>query len=224
MNPIPQPCPLCEAGETFLFHRNDQREFRRCRACRLTFVPASHHLGRADELARYRTHQNRPDDPAYRAFLDRLAQHLAPKLEPGASGLDYGSGPGPTLSVMLEEQGFAMRLYDPFFAPDERALRETYDFITCTETVEHFARPAAEFGLFARLLRPGGWLGVMTQLLENDETFPGWWYHRDPTHIAFYRPETMRWIAARHHWRIETPSPSVTLFHRAAESAREDPR
>ena len=208
------PCPLCEATVTELFHRNAAREFWRCRQCQLTFVPVWQHLSREDERARYQTHQNCPTDPDYRAFLDRLARHLVPKLTAGAAGLDYGSGPGPTLSVMLAEHGFAMRLYDPFFAPDERPLRGTYDFITCTETVEHFAAPAGEFQRFDSLLQPGGWLGVMTQLLERDDAFPDWWYQRDPTHVCFYRPETMRWIAARYGWHMESPAPNVALFQK----------
>ena len=205
-------CPLCDAGRTGLFHRDDVREYRRCAHCALTFVPSSFHLSHKDEHARYRTHQNHPDDPGYRAFLDRLASRLVPKLTAGAAGLDYGSGPGPTLSVMLEEQGFAMRNYDPYFAPDETALAAGYDFITCTETVEHFASPAREFGRFGRMLRPGNWLGVMTQMLERDAGFADWWYRRDPTHICFYREETMRWIAAHYGWHMESPAPNVTLF------------
>ncbi len=35
----------------------------------------------------------------------------------------------------------------------------------------------------------------MTGILEDDVAFPGWWYRKDFTHIAFYRPETLAWIA-----------------------------
>ena len=70
---------------------------------------------------------------------------------------------------MLEEQGYRMSLYDPFFAPSPDALERRYDFITCTETVEHFYQPGKEFRRLDRLLRSGGWLGVMTEMLE-----PGW--------------------------------------------------
>jgi 2-polyprenyl-3-methyl-5-hydroxy-6-metoxy-1,4-benzoquinol methylase len=116
---------------------------------------------------------------------------------------------------MLAEQGFAMRWYDPLFAPDQGALHERYDFITCSETAEHFAAPAIEFQRLNSLLRPGGWLGVMTRILEDDAAFPQWWYHRDLTHIAFYRRETMNWIATRYGWRLEMPAPNVALFQKA---------
>jgi 2-polyprenyl-3-methyl-5-hydroxy-6-metoxy-1,4-benzoquinol methylase len=178
-------------------------------------VPTAQHIATAEALRIYRYHQNDPSDVNYRRFLNQLASHLPARLTPGAHGLDYGSGPGPTLAVMLAEQGFAMRWYDPLFAPDQGALHERYDFITCSETAEHFAAPAIEFQRLNSLLRPGGWLGVMTRILEDDAAFPQWWYHRDLTHIAFYRRETMNWIATRYGWRLEMPAPNVALFQKA---------
>ena len=161
---------------------------------------------------RYRQHRNRPDDPAYRAFLARLADPLIPRIPRGARGLDYGSGPGPTLSVMMEEAGFTMRIWDPFFAPDPAPLEETYDFVTCTETAEHFHDPGREFRRLAGLLRPGGWLGLMTGILRPDVDFREWWYVRDPTHVAFYAPETLEWVADRHGWLLHDVASTVVLF------------
>ena len=124
---------------------------------------------------------------------------LAARLPAGARGLDFGSGPGPTASVMMRERGFVLRDYDPFFAPDETFLRDTYAFVICTEVVEHFRRPAENFK-------------ILDALLEDDAAFPAWWYHRDATHIAFYRPETLIWIAARRGWTLERPSRDAALF------------
>ncbi|MEX0601220.1 MAG: class I SAM-dependent methyltransferase, partial [Rhodothermales bacterium] len=135
-------------------------------------------------------------------------------LPAGAAGLDYGSGPGPTLSVMLEERGHPMAIYDPFFAPDERVFDRSYDFITCSETVEHFFRPREEFERLYGLLRPGGWLGVMTRFV-TDRDFETWWYVRDATHVCFYRTETMYWIEEQFDWTLHLPAPDVALFQRA---------
>lgn len=131
---------------------------------------------------------------------------------PAPRGWTTGQDPAPTTSVMLAERDFRVTNYDPFFAPQSEALQRQYDFITCTETVEHFARPAEEFAQLAALLRPGGWLGVMTQMVESDEAFPAWWCHRDPTHVCFYGAAAMQWIARRHGWRIESPAANVVLF------------
>ncbi|MBI5247428.1 MAG: class I SAM-dependent methyltransferase [Elusimicrobia bacterium] len=205
-----EPCPLC-AGAARAFHRSD-REFLRCGTCALTFASASSHLSAEAERARYETHQNSPADAGYRDFLDKLLAPLSARLTPGASGLDFGSGPGPTVSVMMRERGFTMRDYDPHFSPDEAPLRAKYAFVTCTEVAEHLRRPAEVFKRLDGLLVPGGALGVLTGVLEDDAAFPAWWYHRDPTHIAFYRPETMAWLAKRFGWTLERPSRDAALF------------
>lgn len=166
----------------------------------------------ATERSRYEMHENDPGDVRYRRFLDRLREPLMARLMPGAQGLDYGSGPGPTLAPMLEEAGFAMRVYDPFFAPDPAATDRTYDFITCTETAEHFFAPGVEFDRLDALLRPGGWLGIMTQMRDEAESFESWWYVRDPTHVCFYHDATVRWIADRYGWQLVGPRETVWLF------------
>jgi hypothetical protein len=204
-------CPLCGGASAPFFGRTG-RDFLRCALCALTFVPESQHVTPEAEHARYATHQNDPKDAGYREFLDRLLAPMAARLPPGASGLDYGSGPGPTASVMMRERGFVMRDYDPYFAPDEDALSGTYAFITCTEVVEHLRRPAETFQCLAALLEPGGALGVLTGVLEDDAAFPAWWYHKDVTHVAFYRPETLGWIARRFGWTLERLSRDTALF------------
>lgn len=207
-------CPLCFSKPIRQFAIIDSNTYWRCDVCHLTFLSSESYLSPEDELARYLLHENSPEDCRYREFLSRLTDHLIPKLQPGAKGLDFGSGPGPTLSVMLEEAGFFMDIYDPYFAADTAPLEREYDFITCTETVEHFHRPATEFHRFDQMLRYGGWLGIMTEMLESDDVFANWWYHREPTHVCFYKQKTMAWIATRYSWRVEHPRKNVTLFYK----------
>lgn len=170
------------------------------------------HVTQDEELRHYQSHHNNPDDPRYRAFLDRLAIPLLAILPPGAMGLDYGCGPGPTLSVMLRERGFPTANYDPFFVPHGALLDQQYDFVTCTETAEHLFDPLEEFTRLFGMLRPGGVLAVMTQMVRASEPFESWRYARDPTHACFYRPGTMQWIATRFDRRVEMPERSVALF------------
>lgn len=113
----------------------------------------------------------------------------------------------------LRERGFPTACYDPYFAPDVNVLDRTYHFITCTETVEHFFEPRTEFDRLNRLLRPGGWLGVMTETMLSDERFAAWWYHSDPTHVSFYHEKTFAWIAEHYGWHLHSPSKNVALFH-----------
>lgn len=205
-------CPVCRLGSARAFADVDGRDYGRCLRCGATFLDPSQHPGPAEERAVYEQHRNDPGDPGYRRFLARLAGPLLARLAPGSRGLDYGCGPGPALAAMLHEAGHRVALYDPFFRPDAGVLSETYDFVTCTEVAEHFHRPAEELDRLGRLLRPGGWLGVMTCFQTDDAAFAGWHYRRDPTHVVFYREATFRRIAADRGWHCEVPAKDVALL------------
>lgn len=159
-------------------------------------------------------HRNDPRDEDYRRFLSRLAGPLLQRLPPQAEGLDYGCGPGPALADMFREAGHRMRLFDPLFSPDPEPLEGFYDFITCTEVIEHFHRPAEEFARLDRMFRPGGWLGFMTCFQTDDDRFASWHYRRDPTHVVFYRDVTLCHVARRFGWACEIPHKDVALMQK----------
>lgn len=209
-------CPVCRASRTLPFCIANGRDYWRCGTCGATFLDPRRRPDAAEEYAHYLHHENDPDDDGYRLFLARLAGPLIERLKPRRRGLDYGCGPGPALAAMLREAGHDVALYDPFFRPDRQALARTYDFISCTETAEHFHRPAEEFDRLDRLLRPGGWLGVMTCFQTDDSRFADWHYVRDPTHVVFYRKETFRHIAAMRRWVCEFPAKDVVLLRKPA--------
>ncbi|MEC5293317.1 class I SAM-dependent methyltransferase [Aurantimonas sp. C2-6-R+9] len=176
------------------------------------------HPSREAEYAHYLHHENHPDDPCYRRFLTKLTELLLAHLPEGSRGLDYGCGPGPALGAMLGEAGHEVALFDPFFHPDPAPLNQTYDFLTCTETAEHFHRPAEEFDRLMALVRPGGWLAIMTCFQTDDARFRDWHYRKDPTHVVFYREETMRYLTAFRNWSCDVPVKDVALMRRPAES------
>ena len=211
-------CPVCTAPAAPLMTL-EGRAYLRCPVCQARFLHPDHHPTRAVEHAHYRTHENHVDDPGYRRFLSKLADPLLARLAPGSSGLDHGCGPGPALAAMLREAGHAVALYDPVFAPDPAPLGRRHDFVTCTEVAEHFHRPAREFARLRGLVRPGGWLALMTCFQTEDARFAGWHYRRDPTHVVFYRAETFRHLAARWGWACEIPIKDVVLMRRPAGGA-----
>ena len=213
--PGPRPCPLC-GGAARRFLSEAGRDYLRCGTCALTFVPAEQHAEASRERARYAQHRNSPDDPGYREFLDRLLAPLSARLPPGARGLDYGCGPGPAASTMLRERGFEVTDYDPIFLNDATALSRTYDFIVATEVLEHLRRPADDLARLDGLLKPGGLLGATTCVLEDDAAFADWWYRKDFTHVAFYRPETLAWIGASFGWSLSRPSRDAFLFRKTS--------
>lgn len=207
-------CRLCESAAPLFASAFSGRYFR-CPQCDLVFRHPGEFPDAATERAYYDTHENAIDDPGYRGFLARLTATLFPRLPHGARGLDFGCGPAPALVAMGREAGFDMQGYDPWFAPNARLLAERYDFVTCTETVEHFHAPLAGFAQLDGLLSRGSWLGVMTGWPPaSQEAFERWHYHRDPTHVCFFGPRCLEWIAARFGWTFEFPAANVALFRK----------
>ena len=215
-------CPLCESCSPQTYYRQldpkgpqqgrVKREFYQCGRCQLVFVPAMFHLSAAAEKAEYDKHQNSPQDSGYRRFLARTLDPLSERLAPGASGLDFGCGPGPTLSVMLAEQGLKVANYDLYYYPDASLLAQPYDFITLTEVIEHLASPMQVLTQLARCLRPNSLLAVMTKRVESQNAFAQWHYKNDPTHIAFYSEATFTWIAEYFSWQLEIIAKDVVFF------------
>ena len=208
-------CPVCETPALVPFQTINDTPYHRCETCEATVMDKLAWLDEQAERAVYDLHRNDPGDEGYRRFLAKLTGPLLERLEPGARGLDFGCGPGPALAVMLREAGMEMALYDPFYYPDTSTLAQQYDFITCTEVVEHLHSPAEIFRQLDRLLVPGGLLGVMTCFQTDDERFANWHYRRDPTHIVFYRQTTMQWLASAHGWLLEIPGKDVAIFQKA---------
>ena len=211
-------CPLCNGTEVQKTSYDQYRDYFLCLTCQLIFVPSTQFLSPTDERARYDQHQNNPDDQRYRQFLSRLLIPLQKRLPPGSCGLDFGSGPGPTLSVMFNEIGHPMEIYDTFYAMEPSVLARHYDFITATEVLEHLHNPRQELDRLWTLLKPGGHLGIMTQLVEDGHSFSQWYYKRDLTHVCFYSRQTFQWLA--HWWQaeVEFADKNVILFQKLVPS------
>jgi SAM-dependent methyltransferase len=146
-------------------------------------------------------------------------------------GLDFGCGPGPTLCLLINEampkgsvtisnfdifyhndQSLLTPVGDPIISSSTSSSSDTkstpsiasgYDFITCTETAEHFFTPLTELTTMNRALKPGGLLALMTEYIPvRQDRFSGWSYIRDPTHVVLFSPATMKWIADHFGWQL----------------------
>lgn len=204
-------CPLCGTAEGRQFYR-DSRDYYRCSVCYLVFVPPNQFLSSQEERAQYDQHENLPDDPRYRRFLGRLCDPLVERVAPNSCGLDFGAGPGPTLSVMLEEAGHSMEIFDPFYAPESKLLQRQYDFITATEVVEHLHHPRKELDRLWTCLKPSGLLGIMTKRVIDQESFSSWHYKSEPTHVCFFSMETFRWLETHWYAKMTVLDNDVVLF------------
>lgn len=207
-------CQVCRHSSVRHFMNVGQQRYDRCDRCQATLLDPACYLSPAGEREIYELHENQINDPGYRRFLARLTDPLLEQLPPGAEGLDFGCGPGPALANLMQEAGMSVALYDPFFFPDPSLLRKDWDFVTCTEVAEHLHDAYAVFQQLVQMLRPGGWLGVMTCFQTDDSRFAGWHYRRDPTHVVFYRESTIAWLACHFGLTLTIPDKDVALLHK----------
>ena len=207
-------CPLCASSDIRNFFQDKQRSYLRCDNCKLTFVPKKYFLSEAAEKAEYDLHLNSPTDQGYRKFLSRLLIPLQKLLPPTTHGLDFGSGPGPTLSVMFEELGYKMTIYDKFYAHRPECLTQHYDFITATEVFEHLQQPHNTINQLWQALKPNGYLGIMTKLVRDHAAFTNWHYKNDLTHVIFFSQKTFSWLAAQWHAEVTFIDNDVIIIKR----------
>ncbi len=207
-------CPLCQSEHIEDYSQDKHRDYLLCRSCHLVFVPKKQFLSADKEKARYDEHNNSPADLSYRNFLQRIFTPMHKRLKSGSAGLDFGSGPGPTLSIMFQDAGYRMSIYDHFFAHNPEVFTKHYDFITATEVVEHLHQPAKELDKLWNCLKTGGLLGIMTKQLVSREAFQNWHYKRDLTHVCFFSRKTFQCLA--HEWdaSIEYIDNDIVLFYK----------
>ena len=196
-------CIVCKNQEAVDFKNIKQKRYWKCSYCEAIFLDKEFYLSSNDEYKHYLTHNNDVNDPRYKKFLSNLMLPLIERIKLNSIGLDYGCGPGPALSLMLREKGYQMLNYDPFFHSKKRNLLKKYDFICCSETVEHFHNPFGEFTRFNELLNNNGTIGIMTNFHSEQDIFENWYYIKDPTHVVFYNKKTFQIIAKIFDWDCE---------------------
>lgn len=207
-------CPLCQSLDINNYFEDKRRAYLQCTQCELVFVNPEQRLDTEAEKAHYDMHENDPTDEGYRRFLSRVADPILKRIEPASHGIDFGCGPGPTLSLMLEEQGHTMSLYDIYYHPDNSVLEKQYDLMTSTEVIEHLYDPDSVWQQWLNLVKPGGWIGLMTKLVINVEAFANWHYKNDPTHVVFFSRNTFQYLAERDQLELEFIGNDVILLRK----------
>jgi len=197
MQSTTEPCPLCASRNSKHYFEDKRRTYLQCQNCQLVFVPKTFYLSAELEKKEYDKHRNDSADEGYRQFLSRIANPLIELLPSKSHGLDFGCGPGPTLSKMLEERGHTVDLYDHYYFNIDSVWKRNYDFITATEVVEHLYQPGAELKRLWQHLVSGGYLALMTKLVIDKDAFANWHYKNDPTHVCFYSFETFAWLSGQ---------------------------
>ncbi|KZN31545.1 class I SAM-dependent methyltransferase [Pseudoalteromonas luteoviolacea] len=202
-NPQTLQCGLCGGEQLEHYHQDKFRDYWQCQGCKLVSVAKWQRLTPQAEKAIYDSHENDLNDQGYRRFLSRVFEPVSARLVGVSDGLDFGCGPGPLLAKMFSEAGHTMAVYDLYYANDTSVLERTYDFITCTEVIEHLAQPGKVLEQLISLLNPGAPLAMMTKLVIDHTRFASWHYKNDQTHISFFSRETFKYIAKQLNTDIE---------------------
>lgn len=186
-------CPLCNSNSKS-YYKYKQQEFLKCTNCCSVFLHPQHYVSLTDEKAHYNTHNNDPFDIRYQNFVRPVITIITKHFSQKDTGLDFGSGTGSPIVKLLTDYGYTISQYDLFFHPDAAVLQKQYNYITCTETAEHFKEPYKEFLQLRKMLLSNGKLVLMTVLLDENIDFEKWYYKDDPTHVFFYHPKAFEWI------------------------------
>lgn len=202
-------CPLCQ-GAAQEFYGKD---FFLCTNCKGIFRPKQFYLSAADEKKRYEKHENNVEDVGYQRFVSPITSAILQTCSPNHKGLDFGAGPGPVVSKILQDKDYDIVQYDPFFHNHPQLLLEQhYDYIVCCEVIEHFHEPNREFQLLKNLLKSNGAMYCMTHLYEPTICFSEWYYQKDPTHVFIYQKETITWIQQRFQFKSVTIKDRLIIF------------
>ena len=208
-------CPLCNSSTT-LFATWKKRSYYRCSVCDGIILHPENHLSLKDEEERYSVHKNDVHDKGYQNFVEPIVRAVKRDFANTSLGLDFGCGTGPVITKLLNEEGYELKLYDPFFKNDVTLLDKQYYYIVCCEVIEHFNSPSKEFKLLSKLLMPNGKLYCKTNLYSDNINFESWWYKNDPTHVFIYTQDTLKWIAANFNLKLLEASTTLIIFQNRA--------
>jgi len=195
---VQEKCRVCGAGTKDFQDPQSRLEYYYCETCEFIFKAECAIVSVEEEKAEYDLHNNSYEDEGYvNMFREFLKKSVLPFTPPGKRALDFGSGPEPVLAkVLAVEYGYEPDIYDLFYSPDKVYQGKKYDLITCTEVVEHLREPLKYFELFKELLKEDGIVAIMTHFHPRDQDkFLKWFYRREHTHISFFAPKTMEYMA-----------------------------
>ena len=159
-------------------------------------MPKACHLSHTEEEARYKLHHNTISNEGYVNNFKEIISLVRQYCPDVNTVLDYGCGPGPVLAELLKRNGFGCDVFDTIFFPVYPV--RSYDLVISTEVFEHFRDVRTELERVISLIKPGGFLAIMTSFHDPISNFEEWWYHSDPTHISFFSMKTFDWISGRY--------------------------
>jgi len=208
-------CGLCESSNKRTYYECSHRGiYWECERCGYIWLDPSARLDADKEKKRYLLHQNSLQEEGYLAHLRQLADPVFDLLSSEElRGLDFGCGPVEGMKHLGTPRGLEIDSYDPFFFPrkweDQLSL---YDFLLCCEAIEHFYHPAQELELVQRVSKKGSLWGFKSSLVPSKNEFAKWYYRSDSSHVGFFSPKSVEWIAVKFNKSIYRLEASIWIL------------
>ncbi|MBS3972899.1 MAG: class I SAM-dependent methyltransferase [Erysipelotrichia bacterium] len=202
-------CPLCYSILTF----TSASSFSRCIECDAYVKNPLSYLTPSQDIERYKLHKNSLDNQSYLDFLTPLANLILKHVPSHSLGLDFGCGPVFALEKCLNHK-VNLQHYDLYFYPHLDAFKHTYDFIECSEVIEHLHHPKKELERLIQCLKHEGLLFIQTHRHDEVDHLESWYYAKDPTHVFLISLKTCEHIAHMFNCEIIEVTPRCVVFQK----------
>jgi SAM-dependent methyltransferase len=189
-------CKICSTKTKHFEDDELKKTFFHCSCCELIFLDKKSFVTAQNEKKQYDQHNNSLENEGYVKMFDDFLDFSLEGVHV-KTVLDFGSGPTPVLAELLKQRGFLVDYFDKFYQPKKIYENKSYDLITTTEVFEHLENPKEVLNTLTKHLNPDGIISLMTLFHTNkQEDFLKWWYRRDPTHITFFTPKSIEFMAS----------------------------
>lgn len=210
-------CKICQATTNVIKDSKKELIYYRCTSCGFISLNDESILNSTQEKEQYDLHNNGFESKGYvQMFEDFIDLAIEPYLGDIETALEFGSGPGPVLSKLLENRGLEVDIYDLYYSPLKVYECKVYDLITSTEVFEHLQKPLDILELLVKHTNKNGYIVLMTKFPpKDDKEFLAWWYRRDPTHISFFTPESFEVMAEKVGLKVlKTINQNIVVFQK----------
>jgi len=192
-------CHICSRSTQSFCDEKTAIVYHLCDSCEYLFKDPSEYRSIEEQKMRYDLHENDENSADYRAYFQRFLDFVLPAAGEPKTALDFGCGSSTLLANILNSMNIQTDVYDPIYYPEKCYDSKKYDIIVSVEVFEHLHDPNRLFSHLVSHLNEGGCIAIQTQFHPCDiSTFKQWYYHKDPTHIVFFRPRTFAVLAEKY--------------------------
>ncbi|CAA6816578.1 MAG: Putative methyltransferase associated with DUF414 [uncultured Sulfurovum sp.] len=210
-------CKICGTAGTSIEDEKKGLTYHRCGSCGFVSLDDKYMVDEVKEKKQYDAHNNGFENEGYvQMFEDFIDLSITPYISTMNTALEFGSGPGPVLSKLLEDRGLEVDIYDLYYSPLKVYETKKYDLITSTEVFEHLQKPLEVLELLGEHTNDNGYIVLMTKFPpKDDKVFLAWWYRRDPTHISFFTPKSFEIMAKKVGLKVlKTINENIVIFQK----------